>query len=257
MKNCEGYQEWISRLLDGDLSESEEEELRSHMETCLNCAAVYAAFSSLSEALSGDLAEPPARLREKVMADVRREKLRVIRRPRRAAWTAAACLAVVLLAAYAAPRVLRMGSPAASSNASAQVTMAAEAAAESVMESYDSALEAEAEAPAEPAAPLPEPADNGAQRSDSFAADTAVTSAEAPVYSLDEEQSRTFLTLLQDASLPAESEGEPIRVLFWADGENCCALLYPQGDEILFRLEDGSRSGVLLCNPEELWTLLG
>ena len=99
MSSCEKYQELISRMVDGDLSQKEQKELLAHIETCPECAALYQAFSLLSEKISGELEESPLDLRENVMAEIRREEIR--RRNRlptilRAVMSAAACLAVIV-----------------------------------------------------------------------------------------------------------------------------------------------------------------
>ena len=102
MGDCEKYQELISCLLDGELSSQDEERLRTHMESCAECRAMYEAFASLSGALAADQEEPPAELAQGIMfkvqanAAARRNKRR-IRIGRIAA--AAACLAVVIFAA--------------------------------------------------------------------------------------------------------------------------------------------------------------
>jgi anti-sigma factor RsiW len=49
----------IDRLLDGELSEKEEQALRAHMESCEDCRRVYDAYRAVSDALADDLAEPP------------------------------------------------------------------------------------------------------------------------------------------------------------------------------------------------------
>ena len=99
MSSCEKYQELISRMVDGDLSQKEQKELLAHIETCPECAALYQAFSLLSDKISGELEESPLDLRDNVMAEIRREEIR--RRNRlpnilRAVMSAAACLAVIV-----------------------------------------------------------------------------------------------------------------------------------------------------------------
>ena len=99
MSRCEDYQLLISRMTDEDLSPSEERELRAHIETCPDCAALYQAFSMLSGCLSEDLEESPFDLRDNVMAEIRREEIR--RRNRlpkalRVVLSTAACAAVIL-----------------------------------------------------------------------------------------------------------------------------------------------------------------
>lgn len=259
MKSCREYQELISRLIDGDLSESEQADVRAHTAICPECAAVYEAFCSLSGELSGDLVAPPESLRETVMADIRREKLRAVRRPRRAIWTAAACLAVVLLAAFAAPRYLRMGSAAVTSAPAAAYSMAAGAAeAESAVD-CDEASPAEMPA-SEPKAPAAESYAARAEQNDLMAADAAQAEEAASLYELDEARSREFLALLQDGEgFPDRDEGgnAPIFVRVLDGGEAKDVRVYTVGDTLYFRMDDGSRSGTLACTEAELWTLLG
>ena len=73
MKTCEEVQELISRLLDGELNEEEQADVAEHLASCPDCRAMHEAFRSLSGAIAEGLEEPPARLHETVMADVRRE----------------------------------------------------------------------------------------------------------------------------------------------------------------------------------------
>lgn len=99
MSQCERYQEWISRMVDGDLSQAEERELREHVQSCPECALLYQAFSTLSDEMQSDLEDVPLDLRESVMAEVRREEIR--RRNRipsilRGVMSVAACLAVIV-----------------------------------------------------------------------------------------------------------------------------------------------------------------
>ena len=99
MSQCERYQEWISRMVDGDLSQAEERELREHVQSCPECALLFQAFSTLSNEMQSDLEDVPLDLRESVMAEVRREEIR--RRNRipsilRGVMSAAACVAVIV-----------------------------------------------------------------------------------------------------------------------------------------------------------------
>ena len=43
MKDCERFEALISEMLDGELSPGEEAEVRAHMESCPECAAMYLA----------------------------------------------------------------------------------------------------------------------------------------------------------------------------------------------------------------------
>ena len=107
MNPHEHYRELISRLLDEDTALTGEEQaaLRAHLAECAECAAVYEAFAALSDAIGGDLAEPPARLRENVMGEIRREEIR--RKNRRSfRWTGLVAVAAALaLLIGVAPRL--------------------------------------------------------------------------------------------------------------------------------------------------------
>ncbi len=96
---CIEYQELISRVLDGDLSPAEQTELNRHLAVCSECRTLYQSFLALSEAVGGDLEEPPASLRANVMAEIRRAEIRKknrLSRPVKVLLTTAACLAVIV-----------------------------------------------------------------------------------------------------------------------------------------------------------------
>lgn len=76
MDSCDKMRETLSRLLDGDLSPAEEREARAHLAACPRCKRSYDALRAFSEALRSEELEPPARPRENVMAQLRREALR-------------------------------------------------------------------------------------------------------------------------------------------------------------------------------------
>lgn len=99
MTECEKIQEKISELIDGELSAADETEVRAHIAHCPDCAALYAAFSAVSEAAS-EPEDVPETLHAAVMDRVRRaEKAlrfqRGFRRWRPAAICAAALIVVV------------------------------------------------------------------------------------------------------------------------------------------------------------------
>ena len=104
MNGCEYYQELISRMLDEDLSRDERAALAEHLDTCRECAAMYQAFSALSDTISSDLTEPPEELCDNIMAELRRSE--IIRRSRKRGLSrqvksliaAAACAALVIAA---------------------------------------------------------------------------------------------------------------------------------------------------------------
>lgn len=98
MNDCEKYMELMSQMLDGELPAEQAEALRTHIETCPECRRVYGAFQNVSEALSGELAEPPEMLSKGVMFKIRNQKKH--RRFAYGKFTAlAACLALILLGA--------------------------------------------------------------------------------------------------------------------------------------------------------------
>lgn len=69
MKNCEYYEELISSLIDGEITETEKLELEEHLEECTSCRELYNTYSALFG--RADLAEPPKELLPNVMAAVR------------------------------------------------------------------------------------------------------------------------------------------------------------------------------------------
>ena len=54
MTECEKYQEMISAMLDGELAESGQEELRRHMDGCPECRNMYEAFAAVSGTMRSD-----------------------------------------------------------------------------------------------------------------------------------------------------------------------------------------------------------
>lgn len=104
MNSCEYYQELISSLVDGELSDEENEALMLHLNTCSRCNAMYAVFHDLSDILSVDPEPLPEGLHENIMAGVRRSEImkknrRMRRIGLRTAMTAAACAVLILFAA--------------------------------------------------------------------------------------------------------------------------------------------------------------
>lgn len=102
MSGCEYYQELISRMLDEDISRDERAALAEHLGTCRECAAMYQAFSALSDTISSGMVDPPEELTDNIMAELRRSEIRRKNRrmPRQMKnlIAAAACAAVVLAA---------------------------------------------------------------------------------------------------------------------------------------------------------------
>ena len=102
MSGCEYYQELISRMLDEDISRDERAALAEHLGTCRECAAMYQAFSALSDTISSGMVDPPEELMDNIMAELRRSEIRRKNRrmPRQMKnlIAAAACAAVVIAA---------------------------------------------------------------------------------------------------------------------------------------------------------------
>ncbi len=108
MIGCEKYQEIMSRMLDGEVEESEKTELQAHLAVCSECRGIYEAFNAIS--LSLEVEEAPASLAPGVMKAVREMAasepepqipLRLVKRkPRMFARVAAmaACLAIIVFA---------------------------------------------------------------------------------------------------------------------------------------------------------------
>ena len=100
MSNCEHYQELISRMLDKDLSRDEVLAVMEHLDQCAECAAMYEAFTALSDTVAQDMAEPPEGLAEDVMANIRRQEIREknmrTKKQLKTIIAAAACVAVVV-----------------------------------------------------------------------------------------------------------------------------------------------------------------
>ena len=102
MTECSRYQELISRMLDGDLSEQERERLHAHVSECADCRRALDAFTMLRDTMTEDLEEPPTGLTDAVMEQIRHEpvsieKKRKLRVGRYVAL--AACLAIIVFAA--------------------------------------------------------------------------------------------------------------------------------------------------------------
>ena len=95
MSTCDKYRELMSAALDGELSEQQRAELEAHIASCGDCAAVFAAFSSISGELRG-LEPVPEGFAASVMASI---PARRARRSWRRYLAAAACLVLICAAA--------------------------------------------------------------------------------------------------------------------------------------------------------------
>ena len=118
------WQENISALLDGELSEQQTRAMRAAVETGEEPRAVFAAFSALENALPDAFPEVPAGLHEHILSGVRaaasrqtshetnaprRTGRRLSPRRLRAAVIAAACLALIITGVSLSGRFFRMG----------------------------------------------------------------------------------------------------------------------------------------------------
>lgn len=99
MTDCEKYMELMSAMLDGELSDEQEAELRTHIDKCEDCRRVYNAFKGISGALNEELVTPPEMLAKGVMFKINNQK-KTNKRFVFGKFTAlAACLALVLFGA--------------------------------------------------------------------------------------------------------------------------------------------------------------
>lgn len=104
MRNCEAYEAWISAFLDGELSGTEQAELREHMAGCRRCQQYFDDLVAIHEALDQEEEGPvPEGFGDRVMARVREtaqeeKSAKVIRFPQWRRWAAlAACCAVAAI----------------------------------------------------------------------------------------------------------------------------------------------------------------
>lgn len=262
MNSCEFYQELISSMADGELSAEEQAVLAPHLEHCPDCAALYEAFQSISGLIAGDLAEPPETLSENVMAQLRRADIRAKSRKKKH-WkgplATAACLAVVIAAAWLMPNLFRAGSaapaemPAAASDQAAPRAEAYAVPAEGIAPAPAgtdsvSAPEAgaqEAAVPAESAeigsvdeAPSEEPDALPAQ----FTAGSREAAVEGEFITLEGDSAASFAALLNgdEAQLPAQQEDAACTVCYSIKQEEYRISLRIFGQQVYYSL-DGSR----------------
>ena len=103
MTDCEKYQELISALLDGALTEAEQAEVEAHIAVCPECSAMYAAFRAVGDAISD--AEVPDSLHsgimEKVNAAAKAKKTQQKLVRLRPILATAACLVVIVGTVFA------------------------------------------------------------------------------------------------------------------------------------------------------------
>ncbi len=236
MTACERYEQQISVLLDGELPEEEQTELRAHLQTCADCAATYRMFSNLSAVMQDITAEPPADLTDRILAQIEKEKIVPIEsaKPRRRGWktlvATAACLAVIVgVAVFAGPN--RIGS-----TVPAKITPPHQ---ETV-----------------PDRTLPESGDT--ESTDQIGSGAALgTGVTAPLPEPESQQVLALLTEPVEAEPPAE-EAEPVCAAversdtgedevttIWIDGED---VVFTADGEHFFRTENAADSVQLLLD---------
>lgn len=76
MQDCSRYDEMLSALIDGELSEAEVRELRAHLETCADCQRYLQLLETMHEGLCHELPDPPEALRRGVAYKIGLEKKR-------------------------------------------------------------------------------------------------------------------------------------------------------------------------------------
>ena len=104
MTECEKYQELISAMLDGELTESERAQVEAHVKNCDECRAMYEAFAALGSAIVPDEDVPDtlhSGIMEKVnaAAKAKNTQQKIVRL--RPILAAAACLVVIVGTVFA------------------------------------------------------------------------------------------------------------------------------------------------------------
>ena len=271
MSSCEHYQELISRLVDDELSAEEQAVLVSHLEHCPDCAALYQAFQSISGVIAEDLEEPPEALSENVMAELRREAIKTKNRKKRR-WkgplATAACLAVVIAAAWLIPNMFRANSAAPSEAPALASDQAVPQTRGYGLENGDDPASAEVavtEAPPETAEAEEAPAEaaeaysieeGAAEEPEEASSAQAFTAGAAGAYSgeyitLDGESAAAFAALLSGSEAPLpKREADAVYVVGYEvqDVEYSVSLclfgeqVYYSFDNSLFSLSSSSKS---------------
>ena len=257
MNDCEFYQELISCMADGELSARDRIVLAPHLERCPDCAALYAAFQSISGAIAEDMEQPPQSLTPNVMAELRRADIKAKNR-KKLRWkgplATAACLAVVVAAACLVPNLFRAGSAApAAMSAYDQTAQMREY--DEVSSSEEAAsTECSTESKASPAEAAPEAEAFSFEGQD--AGDTSETAEPGPAaffkaaggvlsgeyIELSGEDAVPFAALLsgEEAPLP-EGEADKAYTVCWElEGVRHCVYLRIYGEQVFFSSDNVS-----------------
>ena len=131
MLDCEQALELISAKLDGALTAEESAQLEEHLAACPACRALLADFEELHMELPRLAAQPPADLKDNIMAEVRRSKVTPFQgKKKQWRWRSLASLAAVLVLVLVGSSALRQWDGAASRTAQAPAAGADVAAAQ-------------------------------------------------------------------------------------------------------------------------------
>lgn len=120
MLDCEQALELISAKLDGALTAEESAQLEEHLAACPACRALLADFEELHMELPRLAAQPPADLKDNIMAEVRRSKVTPFQgKKKQWRWRSLASLAAVLVLVFLGGSAMRQWDNAASRTAQA------------------------------------------------------------------------------------------------------------------------------------------
>lgn len=120
MLDCEQALELISAKLDGALTAEESAQLEEHLAACPACRALLADFEELHMELPRLAAQPPADLKDNIMAEVRGSKVTPFQgKKKQWRWRSLASLAAVLVLVLVGSNALRQWDGAASRTAQA------------------------------------------------------------------------------------------------------------------------------------------
>ncbi|WP_251358231.1 anti-sigma factor [Kangiella sp. TOML190] len=79
MKLCHKTQELISGYLDNELTQQQNQLVRVHLETCVNCQAVYQDLKAIKESISGlEYPECEEQKMEKILQDPTAKKISIV-----------------------------------------------------------------------------------------------------------------------------------------------------------------------------------
>ena len=115
MLDCEQALDLISAKLDGALTAEESAALEEHLAACPACRALLADFEELHLELPKLAAQPPADLKDHIMAEVRRSKVTPFQgKKKQWRWRSLASLAAVLVLVFVGSSAMRQWEGAAS-----------------------------------------------------------------------------------------------------------------------------------------------